>query len=358
MRRFFSAVLLSSSLLSTALSGLVLLSSSPSLASSERRLRVLLEVESEPGGCIVVAELQAHVAEKLGYSPFVAAEPADIVLRASVMAPAANAPAEAAWKATLTMSSAEGQALGERTVEGTDATCSSLEQALAFVVSLVVDSPATQQAVLAAEERAETTKESKPTPSQVSAPKVSRPTEAAKVREEESDRPSVGLAVRGQSGLLPSIAWGAAGVGRLPLGSRLAVHAELGAWLPQSSVDADGAGAKYSGGDLSVQLCHSSWQGRSLTFGPCFGGTAGVFWLSGTGLDRSDSHLRPSVDAVASLRLGTSLRAALFSVGVGAVYALSRDRVTFEQPDDGLRVVSERPALGARADIAFGWQIP
>lgn len=369
MRRLFATVLLGRSLLGrsllgtallgAALSGVTLLSSSSSLASSERRLRVLLEVESEPGSCIVEAELQAQVAERLGYSPFVAAEPSDIVLRALVVAPAEGAPAAASWKATLTMSSSEGQSLGERTVEGTDATCSSLERALLFVVSLVVDSPATQQAVLAAaEERPETGNGSVAPPDDASEPEPDRPTQAEQADEDGSKRASAGLAARAQSGLLPSIAWGAAGVGRVPFGSRLTVHAELGAWLPQASVDADGEGAKYIGGDLSVQLCHSSWQGRSLSFGPCVGGTAGVFRLSGTGLDRSESHLRPIVDAVGSLRLGTSLRHALFSVGVGAVYALSRDRVTFEQPTERLQVVSERPPLGARADIGFGWQIP
>ncbi len=309
----------------------------PSTAPGQRSLRVKLQVQGD-GSCIDAARLRTQINARLGYGPFFESDE-DLVLTAQVQPGSAGQ----AWEAQLTMVTPDGTALGERVVSGSDDTCESLEQPLAFVISLVVNSQATIEAVAAAKEEAAAQKESE------RVPEPALPVRAIL---------QFGVAGRAALGLYPKTAWGGALVVSVPVSQRFAIRSELGGWLPVTQTQEDGAQARFAGVDATLQLCYVITQGKLVQLGACLGASGGATRLAGLQLDVTDKRWRPVADGIGTLRFETGTPRLGVGVGFGGVIPVLRDRVVYERPDGEKGVIFERGSLGGRVDLALTWKIP
>ena len=102
---------------------------------------VLAELEwRTPSGsnCIAAEELSAAVEARLGRTLFAAKGRADVHVTGSITE------ADGKWLVRMTLTSAQGEPMGERELESESRDCSALDDSLALVLAVMLDIPKTR----------------------------------------------------------------------------------------------------------------------------------------------------------------------------------------------------------------------
>jgi hypothetical protein len=242
---------------------------------------------------------------------------------------------DAAWLADLELSDADGP-LGKRQLSTEARHCSALDDSLALVVALLVDTPPER------EPSPPTTPEPSPEPARPLPPRRS-PTPIQVPAESFAPREPLGFGARGSgllaAGLIPGIALGAEVALELafPRGPR--VVASLDATVTRKREGGDG-GAAFSSRRVGLELCGLGGAWGALSVEPCVGQRVGWIGAEGFDFDQNLEITRLYYSLAAGVDVGVAVTGALrVSAGLRGEFPLTRDRF------------SERLANGERDEL-------
>jgi hypothetical protein len=320
-------------------------------------------------GCIGTHDLAAAVEARLHRPVIVSAAQADLSIEGRIEplphAPASTPPAGAGFRATVVVSSAAGDVLGERTIDHDGADCRGLDETLVLVVAVMIDPEAAlEPRPAAAEERPiVVAPELSPTPPEPPEPEVT-------TRELEipattaPDLPSrartrVDLSAGFVAGLgpvpLPGLGFSISGIVDPPrfwpieieLGALVATRVEI--------ADADGEALfdRVTGG---LMVC-APWERGRVRLQGCLGLQAGALHAAagGEGFDETHRTWRPLVDPAARVRvLWAVWRSLVLRAGVTLTVPTIRDRFVFEGADGQLHEIFDPWPVGVAFEVGLG----
>jgi hypothetical protein len=263
---------------------------------------------------------------------------------------------DGAWVAKVRIADHLGP-LGQRELSSEARHCSALDDSLALVVALLVDTPpARDPATIPSPEPVASAQ-----PAPKAAPTAAAPTPLVLPPDTASPREPVRFGARATGalafGLLPGVGPGIdlAAAARFPSGLRVRVLGEL--FFEQSaSLDNGENGGTFSALRGGSELCGFSFGPRQLSFELCGGQMLGRLAASGVGFDRNAD----AAQLIVSLAAGADARLPL-TEDLGLVLAaraevpLSRDRFTGRQADGTTAVIFQpAPLLGV---LKFGLEV-
>jgi hypothetical protein len=272
---------------------------------------VALGVEHRPGTeqCIETAALERAVEARLHRTVFTTQQNAQ--LRIELVLEHA---ADAQWSAELSLRTASGASLGQRRIETSARHCSALDDSLALVIALLVDSPPPVEAAPPPAPPSAAPSPIPPTaPPPVHPPSLAKPAPATTIqlpsdthapREPWHADVAAGPALTG--GVLPGIAFGPeASVGLKP--AFVPEVRLFGGLLGQreSRVGSSASGARFGFAYLGLELCAGFAAPRRLRPFACLGQVVGRLRAEAFGFDenRVSSLLRFALHA----RLGIAV---------------------------------------------------
>jgi len=256
------------------------------------------------------------------------------------------------WSAALELSDAEGP-LGTRELSTEARHCSALDDSLALVVALLVDTPP--------ERDPEPEPPSAPAPQPARSPPPRRaPTPLEIPAESYAPREPLRFGVRGSAlvaaGLVPGLGLGAELAFELELPRGPRVLASLEALLARERTS-PGGGAKFAARRAGLELCGLGGTWGALSLEPCVGQRVGWMTAEGFDFDENLETTRLYYALVGGADARWELSGALqLSAGLRAEFPLTRDRFAERLPsgarDEVFRVAavvgSGRIGLGAR----------
>lgn len=167
-----------------------------------------------------------------------------------------HAPGE--WSEALMLLDAQGVSLGERTLTTRAAHCSALDDSVALVVALLVDSPTAQRALAAAPqpENAVTAAATNSAPDQPGRPAGSLEIPQGTHAPREPWHSDIAFAASASAGILPGIAFGAIGSFGLKLRGIPELRLGVGAAPERETTLASrAAGARLRYAEVELELC-------------------------------------------------------------------------------------------------------
>jgi len=266
-----------------------------------------LEWRGGPSGsnCIEAQELEAAVEARLGRPLFATTGQADVRLSGAI------SEAEGKWLVRLTLTSAEGEPMGERDLESESADCSALDDSLALVLAVMLDIPKTR-----------IPEPSRPAAKPAAAPTAAAPPPAAPPRvstlrvpkDTPPRRPrwsfEVGLAGLGAYGLLPEVTFGVRGHVAVKAPEFWKVGVDIASYASvDETLGSENAGASFSPRELGVFVCPLELPGSGFQLDGCLVQHVGTLHVEGFGFDTNEEQERPYVN------VGLALAASLQIVG-------------------------------------------
>jgi len=303
--------------------------------------------------CIATNTLAQAVEGRLGRKVFVSASQADVSVEGHIVQTKPGGAPE--WRAVLTIRDAHGTLIGTREIERGGSTCSSLDDSIVFVVSVLIDPDA-------ALGKASVAKAPEPPPAPAPPPQVIVRREEVLVPAAAPPEPwhfeaSAGGAV--SLGLLPTVGWGATASVLVEPPGFWGIELS-GTYWHRTSVDAE-RGARsdvwlaYGG----VALCPFRWEKGRLSYRACAGLEIGTIQSRGSGFaeDRADEALalHAFLPSRFELRLAGPLVA---SLGLSLIVPLVRTELSYGLPD-GSKIAIFRPApIAGATDLSLGLRFP
>lgn len=320
--------------------------SRPSSAEPGAVAKLELTRSSAASHCMGATALVRSVEARLGRQAF--AREAPLVLRVALDRSGPN------WVAELSLSDSAGS-LGERSLSTRAHDCSALDDSLALVVALLVDTPPERQ------QPAPTTSVSATVPATAPAAAPAAPRSAPSTRlilpaDTWAPRAPWQFAARGGGSVLffalPGVAYGPLlGVAaRPPRGPWLKLSAELA--LPKESHSADGArGVRVSSERAALWICSAPPESASVDLQYCAGQRVGRINAEGLGFDHSLSVSRLYWAAALGGELAIRLTKRLYlPLGLFLEIPLTRDRFVARDGTDALHRV---PVVAGAATAAI-----
>ena len=308
-----------------------------------------LEWRGGPSGsnCLQAQELEASVEARLGRTLFAPKGQADVRLSGAI------SEADGKWLVRLTLTSAEGEPMGERDLESESADCSALDDSLALVLAVMLDIPKTR---IPAPTR--TTAEPAAAPS--AAPPPAAPPRVTTLRVPKDTPPrrprwsfEVGLAALGAYGLLPEATFGIRGHVAVKPPEFWKVGVDFGSYASvDETLGTADAGASFAPKELGVFVCplELPWPGFQLD--GCLVQHVGTLHVEGFGFDMNEEQARPYVN------LGLAFAASLQIIGplsvrggIDAQVPLLRETFRYGSQD------GEEPSLFRMAAVLVAGQI-
>jgi hypothetical protein len=305
----------------------LLLVAAPAAAAPHAPAELALERGADAGQCIDAAHLVSSVERRLHRKVFYPEAKAELRLTVRLLRRAE------AWVAEISLADALGQ-LGERELTTRARHCSALDDSLALIVSLLVDTPPERPSELAkpsAPSRAAASKAAEPT-SRPNAPPTASPRAtpleipAETLAPREPWQIDAGVGVFAGYGLLPELAFGPELMAGFtpPRGPLFRVVGDFS--LPkESSLDGRAAGVRVSIQRLGLDVCAKVFTRPVLEVSLCAGQRLARVRSSGFGFveNRDDSRVVLSLAAGADalIPLGRYLGIAL---GAGGEALLNR----------------------------------
>jgi hypothetical protein len=312
---------------------------------SSARLELVRPAEAH--SCLSAAALERSVEQRLRRAVFRDATPA-LLVRVMFERRLAQ------WVVRIELRDAEGP-LGARELSTEAAHCSALDDSLALVVALLVETPPERESAPSPTPN--------PTPAAPAPPPARGPVRTAEIRvppetfaPREGARFGIRLSGLAALGLLPGLAFGAelalqAQFPRLP---RLVLSFD--AFIPRSeTLSARDAGAELASQRLGLEVCPALFASRPARVELCLGQRVGRMRAEGFGFDRNLTSNRLYYAVSAGLASMLALSAGLeLSAGMRAEVPFTRDDFAV-RPDGGEGEVVFRPApLSTILQIGLG----
>jgi hypothetical protein len=247
--------------------------------------RVALAVARGEGTerCVDADELDRAVTARLQRAAFTKNPPVELRLELTLEKRKSRG-----FVAVVVLADAKGGELGRRELETRATNCSSLDDSLALVVALLVDSPEAQQEANARRTAAtsvEVTPAPAPAPTATPKPRpIAIPDDTPPRR--ESYRLDIAGTLRGVAGAVPGIALG----GELFVALRPPRFIELrlrGALFPADQTVGSTRGGRFSLAELLLELCPLEQELGDVRFSGCIGQSVGRVRAEGFGFVRN-----------------------------------------------------------------------
>jgi hypothetical protein len=343
-----------------------------------------LELAKGPGTeqCIDARALMRSVDYRLRRHAFRQDRPATLYVRIAF-----DRTADASWSADISMRDAAGSFLGSRSIVTSAAHCSALDDSLALVVALLVDAPpapvtvepsqqsepagptaATPSATVAPSAEPSPSVDSAGTPAPATSPigppkKPFSPPKKATTITLPRDTPArrqpwlfnLSLEGSGAFGLLPGVAPGI----ELGAGAKAPTVPELRAFVglyPEGQTVRAGAesGARFSFGDVGLELCPLDHALRAVHWLGCAGQALGWMRVVAFGFDENTTttHLSYALLAWTGVTLAFTQSFAA-RLGVRAEVPLERGSFTYGSRDGSERGLFETKPVTAVLDAGL-----
>ncbi len=238
--------------------------------------------------CIATQALARAVEERLARKVFVSAAEADVSVEGHL------SKAGDKWKAVLTIRDSDGTLLGTRTLDSKDAECSSLDEGLVFVVSVLIDPDAGLS-----EPKSEKPEPATPPPEPKPKVVVRRERVLVPVTPlslpPERWRVGISALLTGALGLLPGPALGVGAAAVLDPPGFLDIDLSAAYWFPKTTDAERGASAELSLLHGGAALCPLGLKSGRLSYHFCGGLLLGALRSRGEGFDAQQSDNAPSV---------------------------------------------------------------
>ncbi|CAN5793596.1 hypothetical protein BH09MYX1_BH09MYX1_66560 [soil metagenome] len=271
--------------------------------------------------CIAAQALSRAVEARLGHAVFVS--PSDAVLSVEGRIGPVTGEPDVKWRATLTLRGKDGAALGNRTMDGADALCSSLDDKLALAIALMIDPDALAHKDPPKEPPIVPPKDPEPKIIYVSVPAPPPPPKPTWQVE-----PTAGVAM--VVGLTPQLGLAVVGAATVESPIRFVGFRVSGQFVFPNGVDLPIGHAEVWIAKGSASYCPLVGEAGRFYPRACIGGSLGVFHANGEGLTSSRSGDTLLVDG--HIEVLTSYRiVGPLVVGVQAMLALNliRGQVTY-----------------------------
>jgi len=325
-----------------------------------------LELVKAPGTeqCLDRQSLSHAVEVRLRRRAFRADQAATLYLQIAI------ARSGAAWSATLDLHDGSGAFLGRRSIVTEAADCSALDDSLALVVALLVDSP--PAAVVESNEGSAAgaaAESAAPAPAQAS-PSAKTEAKALHARETSAihlprDTPaprapwrfSLSAEGGGAIGLLPGFAPGV----ELGFGAKVPTLPEVrlfaGVYAPReqaSTRSGPDSGARFDFAYVGLELCPLQREFGALEWFVCAGQSLGRLRVASFGFDEnlSSAHLSYALLVRSGVQLALAARWAA-RLGIRAELPLARGVFSYGAPDGGQRDLFETQPVTAVVDLGF-----
>jgi len=311
---------------------------------------VLAELEwrggPEGSNCIAAADLEAAVEARLGRALFAPKGQADVRLSGAIVAE------EGKWLVRMTLTSVQGEPMGERELESESADCSALDDSLALVLAVMLDIPKTRIPTPAPAPAAATPQ---PTPSPTRTPP---PVSKLRVPKDTPPRRprwrfEVGLSGAGTFGLLPEFSFGVRGHLAVKPPEFWKVGIDVGTYASvDETIGTEAAGASFSPKEVGVFVCPLEVPQSPVALEGCLVQHMGTLHVEGYGFDTNEEQERPYVN----LGLGFAARLQIIGplsvrVGIDAQTPLLRE--TFRYGSQ----TGDEPSLFQMAAVLVAGQI-
>lgn len=254
---------------------------------------------------------------------------------------------DGAWLANLELWDAEGL-LGKRQLSTEARHCSALDDSLALVVALLVDTPP--------EREPPTPDAPAPEPAPPPPPRR-RPTPIRVPEESFAPREPLGFGVRGSAlvvfGLVPGWGLGAEVAAELafPRGPR--VIAAFDATLTRDRSGSRG-GAEFDARRVGLELCGLGGAWGAFSVEPCVGQRVGWLGARGFDFDRNLETTRLYYAIAAGADAGLTLGGVLLAAGVRGEFPLTRDRFSERISGEERKELFRVAPIVASARIGIG----
>jgi len=304
--------------------------------------------------CIATPTLAQRVETRLARKVFVSPSEADVSVEGHV----SRERSPAGWRAVITVRDATGALLGTREVRSAEASCSSLDDPIALVVSVLIDAETHPDAGAGSGANG-------PAPPAPSAP----PPQVVVRRErvyvpvpERAPRPwrfEGGAAAAGALGLLPNAALGVDVAALLEPPGFWGIELSGAYWFP-AKVPAEGEA--YTDVALvygQLALCPLRWARDRAALRLCAGAQVGSVRSRGVGFDRELSNESVVVNAVLPTRLSIRIAGPLFvTAGAALVVAIVRPELTYGAADGSTRTIFRAPPLAGVFELGLAVHFP
>lgn len=312
---------------------------------------VLAELDwRTPSGsnCISADELEAAVEARLGRTLFAAKGQADVHVTGFITE------ADGKRLVRMTLTSAQGEPMGERELESESRDCSALDDSLALVLAVMLDIPKTRIPAPPPPSVAE------PAAPASAPPAPAKPAPLSKLHVPKDTPPrrprwrfEVGLGALGVYGLLPEMTFGVRGHVAVEPPEFWKVGVDVAAY---SSVDEtighDDAGASFSPKELGVFACPLDLPLSALNVEGCVVQHIGRLRVEGFGFDSNQKQERPYVNLGVAFAAGLQITGPLsVRAGIDAQTPLLRE--TFRYGSQA----GEEPSLFRMAPLLLAGQI-
>jgi hypothetical protein len=300
--------------------------SSAAFADEPRLAHWQLVVDGPPG-CIDASELRQAVSATLTREAFADSAP-DGTLRAKLSQVGHS------WRATVSLVTSSGRALGAREITREASSCRALDPALVLVTSMLVDAARGQEPdpiPMRAEPAAElAARRDEPVPPRATQPNEPPTTFAG------------GLGVAFSLGFLPTVALAPMGWLRLAHGHALAGEVAA-AWFPRA-VEQATPGGVFDGGWISLGYCPALISNIGVEVTGCVRGAGAWMRGQGTSVRVSETTTIPFGEVGLGARASAHLVGPLWiGTGVDGWGALGRPRFTVLESGVGKAVFTPSP---------------
>ena len=301
--------------------------------------------------CIATNALAQAVEGRLKRKVFVSASQSDVSVEGHVLRTKQGNPSE--WRAVLTLRDARGALIGTREIEGAGSSCSSLDESIVFVVSVLIDPDAAL---------------GKTSPAPEPAPPPPPPPPQVIVRHERVLVPveppppwrfeaNVGGAL--SVGLLPHVGVGVtAGVLIEPPGF-WGIQISGTSWH-SSSVAADrGAHSEVQLAYGGLALCPFRLEIGRFAYRACAGVQVGSLQSRGVGFDREQSDEALAVHAFLPSRFDFRLAGPLVaSLGLSLIVPLMRTELSYGASDGTNQAIFRPSPVAGASDLSIALSFP
>jgi hypothetical protein len=320
-----------------ALPRLALAQSSPGTHSE---LRLSWVRSAAAASCPDAGHVEADVAQRLGWSPFIRPDTASESIEASVTRD------NDVWRAAIELRAADGRSLGSREVQSAAATCASLTAAAGLAIALMIEPllPETPPVVATAPPPLKPA----PLPAPSVAPMPSATGEPAEARG------NLALGALAVSGILPRVALGATLTGSTRLFQRWFATVSA-SWLPAQRLRRDNADVGFGMTLGSIGPCYRMPIHEAWSISSCVSLLFGSLEVAVTNPAPVAPGARFWWGASTGLRLGWNTGPFEAALGVDALAHVTRHRYLIDRTEP----ISEdsfflEPALALMGSLAVG----
>jgi hypothetical protein len=304
--------------------------------------------------CISTQALAQAVEERLGRKVFVSASEADVSVEGHV----ARASSPPRWRATLTIRDATGAELGTRDIDSNGESCSSLDEGVVLVVSLLIDPDAASSPPAVAPAEPEPAPPPAPPPTVVvERQRVLVPVPAP--RPDDPWRVEVGAGMAASLGLLPAPSLGAKVVAIVEPPRFWGILVSGAYWFGADAEAERGAYADVTLAHAGAGLCPLRLAAWRVSYRICAAVDVGSMRSNGHGFDTQGAEETLSVHATLPNRLALRIAGPLVaSVGLDLIFPLARTEIGYRASDGSRRVLFQPSPVAASADLGLGLHFP